>query len=137
MRKLICSMLALALVLSAGIPTAFAHNGNHHSGCVREGNCPQMDAGPETCVFTDADGNGICDNCKNVCPNCPEGKDEDKDGNCDTCGSCPHASDSNGDGVCDNHGDHHGKPQGNGSGGSHKGGHHKENHHSKGHGHHH
>ena len=137
MRKIICTLLAVALVLSAGVPTAFAahHHGGHHGGhngsCVQEKTCSQDGNCVGNCQFVDEDGDGICDNCENICPDCQEAKDTDGNGICDGCDKCNHFKDENGDGICDHH---HTKPQSSGNCGS---GSHKHSHHSGRHKHHH
>lgn len=89
MRKVYLGLLAALITLSVGANTAFA------AGC-RSG-----------CHFTDADGDGICDNAA-VCVY----SDADGDGICDICGinhgNCPEGRgtafvDADGDGVCDNY----------------------------------
>lgn len=89
MRKVYLGLLAALITLSAGANTAFA------AGCRGE------------CYFTDANGDGICDNAVGCVYS-----DADGDDICDICGinhgSCPGGrgaafADADGDGVCDNY----------------------------------
>ena len=110
MKRMLCVMLAVLMLLPVFASTAFAHGGHGHAAqqrcvsnqvcknndnCVTNGNCTN------NCQFADENNDGICDNCKNQCVNCGEAKDENADGICDDCGKCNHYADENNDGVCD------------------------------------
>ncbi len=73
--------------------------------------------------YTDADGDGVCDNYQDGA--CSGYVDADGDGICDNCAgagaNCPGYVDADGDGVCDNYGS--GNGQGHGHGRHHGGGH--------------
>jgi len=106
MRKFICVLLAVMMILSAGVPAAFAAHHGHHRRCI----VPQVQAAPEDtaaeyCRFTDENQDDICDNCDNICSNCEKGRDEDCDGICDSCSKvchkCDGAKDADDDGICD------------------------------------
>lgn len=101
MRKLICVFMAVMMMLSAGIPVAFAsHHGHNRRFAVR-----QVQEVPEYCQFADEDQNGICDQCKNICTECENSTDEDCNGVCDVCGNichkCDGARDIDSNGICD------------------------------------
>lgn len=112
MRKVICSMLAVLLLLPVFATTALAHGhgGQRHTArqhcvaqqpcaprndCVTNGNCT------DKCRFVDENGDNVCDNCKNQCAGCGETRDDNADGICDQCGKCSHYADENEDGLCD------------------------------------
>ncbi len=114
MKKLICAVLALTLLLAAGVPTAFAHGGGHRNctkndwcyqdgSCIKGTRCSSGGSCVNHCRFADEDEDGICDNCQSQCLNCQEGKDEDGNGVCDSCGVCSHYLDEDQDGICDRH----------------------------------
>ncbi len=109
MRKLICMLLALTVLLAAGIPGAFAHHGGHggHHAYRR-----QTAAQQTLCQFLDDNGDGVCDNhgtdtCRHpgrCSQETCEFTDEDQDGFCDSCKGFspePGSGDRNGDGRCD------------------------------------
>lgn len=94
------------------------------------------------CFYTDANGDGICDNCSSPAGVCGRGYiDANGDGICDNYGTQAgngaggggNYVDANGDGICDNYGTqagngtgggyHHGGGNGCGTGSSHGGGH--------------
>ena len=88
MKKTVLGILTLAVVLSACAATAFAAGSNgtrNPSECSNNGVC----SNPSTsCVYTDADENGICDvrETKSESGTAKTGKafiDEDGDGVCD------------------------------------------------------
>lgn len=109
MKKFFGLILTLALLLSVGVPTAYACAGRHHGW-------------QTACRFVDANEDGVCDNCRGdcrkaavdqnndgICDHCGEDCDGhwidmDGDGVCDHCGETCHRQDADGDGVCDNHG---------------------------------
>lgn len=99
MRKALLSLVATAITLSLTATSVFA-------------------AGPCGHCFTDADGDGVCDNAVSHCAYV----DADGDGVCDTCGSAhescgsPAFLDEDGDGVCDNYASGRGRGCGYGRG---------------------
>ena len=113
MKKILAFILTILMVLSAGIPAAFAvpHGRNYRKVCVINEDCYGICKGTEAgkgndlcrmdCMFADADNDSICDNCKNICGNCNGKTDENGDSICDKCGTCGHFADENGDGLCD------------------------------------
>lgn len=102
MKKIISMVFLLILLLSAAMPTAYAaHHGNHQYGKTHSRSGRNQENCTNSCTFADENGDGICDNCKNVCPDCKTGKDKDGDGTCDDCGRCCHYADADNDGICD------------------------------------
>lgn len=108
MKKIIMGMLALLLVIPAGVPSVHAA-----TNCPMETVCPQNGSN-----FVDANNDGVCDNWNG----CANWADKNSDGVCDNC-TGTHKSgcrftDTNKDGICDNrnatsskahHSGHHGK----------------------------
>ena len=112
MKRWICSILAVMMLLPVLASTAFAHghgHSSHHTSthCTtykvskKKDTCKKNDTCLDSCKYADVDGDNICDNCKNKCAECGETKDENADGICDQCGKCSHFLDEDGDGVCD------------------------------------
>lgn len=103
MKKLLAATLTGMLILGMGITNSFASTtGKNHN--LRH----------VTCAFTDANGDGICDECSFPIGQMGCGRyytDNNGDGICDNYSSAANPtvnyganySDSNGDGVCDNY----------------------------------
>lgn len=114
MKKLFSLILTLALLLSVGVPTAYACGGHHGRK-------------QTACRFVDANQDGVCDTCRGdckkaavdqnndgICDHCGENcnghwADENGDGVCDDCGQNCHKQDADGDGLCDHHGENCGQ----------------------------
>ena len=86
MKKFLTILTVLALTVCAAGMTVSAHGG-HHGSKSKSSIVYSCESG---CKYTDADGNGICDDCGNYgyyckkdCTYC----DEDNDGICDNCSS--------------------------------------------------
>ena len=94
MKRIITGILALLLVCSAGIPRAYAAGCGYRRSeakvCGTEKSCSG------TCQFVDADGDGICDNCKTQWGSCENWQDADGDGICDSCTGVHRGQGSNG-----------------------------------------
>lgn len=113
MRRILCMAVVIILILSTSVPIAMAaqhgrRNPGRNQPCGRETACPQAAVCSQdgkcmpVCTYEDADENGICDICSNVCDSC-EGTDEDANGICDQCETCSHFQDADEDGICDRH----------------------------------
>ena len=104
MKRLTIGILAVLLVLSTGIPTAYAASHecrrDRAQTCVRDTACGISGSCAGVCEFVDSDKDGICERCENRCAGCGETRDENDDGICDNCGICLHSADENGNGVC-------------------------------------
>ena len=111
MKKILTVALAVVMLgvgasaaLAAGQGCGRGLSGVHHNGL-----CNQLHA---NCAYTDANGDGVCDNCGTGLGHCANGAnfvDANGDGVCDSCGTglghCANGVnyvDANGDGVCDN-----------------------------------
>lgn len=105
MKRIVMGILALLLIFSTGIPSAYAAGyGHRRSGvkvCAVENGCTQSGSCPGQCRFVDADGDGICDNRDTQCQGCDNWQDQNGDGICDSCtgahksqeeNSCPRQS---------------------------------------------
>jgi len=89
MKKMICVMLAVLMLLPVFATTAVAsgHGHGHHSSCVQVNN--QNCVNDKTCVYNET--------CVYSC----DYTDENGDNICDSCGKCSHHRDDNRDGTCD------------------------------------
>ena len=93
MKKIVIAVIVVALLVAIGTIGAFAAGPSPAARAVSAGR-----------YYTDADGDGVCDN-YGFC-----GKyyaDADGDGVCDNYGACGNGQyyvDADGDGVCDNYG---------------------------------
>lgn len=135
MKKTLLGILIGLVILAVGVTSAVAAGpgGRHHgTGTTGTGVCRYVDAnGDGICdncraahtgrSCTDANGDGICDNCgirHTGCGSCYV--DANGDGICDNCGAGQGGGyvDADGDGVCDNYtgsqGGHHGGGHGGG-----------------------
>lgn len=103
MKRIVMSVLAVLLVLSAGAPTASAagheHRQSRTQSCIS--NNTRIENCANACYYVDADGDGICDNCDNHCSGCGKICDKNSDGICDNCGTHAHFTDEDDDGICD------------------------------------
>lgn len=112
MKRWICSILVVTLLLPVLSATAFAHGhgGSHHQASAhcatdkvtkKKHTCKQKQSCADSCQYADENGDNICDNCGNKCADCGETRDENADGICDSCGKCSRYQDKDGNGVCD------------------------------------
>lgn len=109
MKKLLIGILAAALLTGAGAGTAFAAgHGCHFTDANGDGVCDNYASG--TCAFVDENGDGFCDLAHTVCGFV----DENEDGICDHCGR-DYEESCHGSGVCQGTGiraGHHGRGRG-------------------------
>ena len=72
MKKLLAAVLMSALLLNVGTISSFASGTGHHRNAAKTCRNNTYTCIQNDCSFTDADGDGICDNCgtqncKNAC----------------------------------------------------------------------
>jgi rubredoxin len=120
MKRLLAGIIAAAIVVTMGTVSVMAsprqggqtgrnRNAASCSTCTNgSGNC----SGYGRMNFTDANGDGICDNCGNG----TKFTDANGDGICDSCGSRANYADADGDGICDNRGNGQGCTDADGDG---------------------
>ena len=114
MKRLLCAVLALLMLLPVFATTAFAAGHGHgrhvqsanqnctsNQACGNNTDCASNETCTNNCQYADENGDNICDNCNNRCVECGETMDENADGICDYCGKCSHYTDENHDGICD------------------------------------